>query len=73
MKSPTVRSIDILRVKDELKKCPKIIQDYVKALNRSVERWQRLVLLKFAGIDEEKLSECVAKVNDLLQKRKESE
>lgn len=33
MDQPKVKTFDMVKVKDELKYCPKIIQDYVKSLN----------------------------------------
>ncbi len=37
-----VKSFNTVKVKDELKKCPKIVRDYVKLLKESLERQKEL-------------------------------
>ncbi len=48
-----VKSLDVHKAKDEVKKCPKIVRDYVKALERSLENNQALV------------SKCIGKIREL--------
>ena len=38
--SITVKQFDDRKAKEELKKCPKIVRDYVKILERSIESWK---------------------------------
>jgi len=40
MNDITVKQFDEKRAKEELKKCPKIVQDYVKLLKEHMENWK---------------------------------
>lgn len=37
-----VNTIDVNKAKEELKKCPKIVREYVDALERSNDRWKEI-------------------------------
>lgn len=41
-KNITVKCFDVYKAEEELKKCPKIIRDYVKLLKEQTERWKAL-------------------------------
>lgn len=40
--NPQVKQFDEQKAKDELKKCPKIVRDYVKLLVEHRDNWQKL-------------------------------
>ena len=42
MEAPTVKTIDEVQVKKDLKNCPKSVQDYVKAIERSRDSWRNI-------------------------------
>ncbi len=57
MKSIKVKSFDVLDAKEELKKCPRIIRDYVRVLEDTIERQKDLINKTIKRIEELSKSE----------------
>jgi len=51
--SITVKALDAYKAKKVLKTCPKIVRDYVKALQSAVEGSQRTTQIAIAKIKEQ--------------------
>lgn len=47
-----VENFDDRKAKEELKKCPKIVRDYVKLLEKSIESWKDIT------------NKCIKKLRD---------
>lgn len=48
-----VKCFDEAKAKSELKKCPKIVRDYVKLLLQSNKRWEQIVNIQIAKLKNE--------------------
>jgi len=53
-----VKCFDEKKAEAELKKCPKIVMDYVKLLKESRDRWQQLTNKAIAKMRKESKEKC---------------